>query len=216
MKRRQLAAVGVALALVACSDDDDASPTTTPETTVVDTSAPATTSTEPPPTTEAPTTTAAPSTTLSEEQLRAQIAADYLRSNELLDELTSNPTLDNLDARIAQIVAPGSTSYQELRAFVEGMVSRGERVVNGDPDYSTVTVERVELTGPPFQQATVIACVVTNRARIDGSGNTQQGTGQLVAIRTSETVVPTANGWLPTGPVMELWSAAEVIECPAQ
>ena len=37
-------------------------------------------------------------------------------------------------------------------------------MVFGNPDYSTVTVEMVELVGePPYSEATVTACLVNNR-----------------------------------------------------
>ncbi len=89
--------------------------TSVPETTVPATEAPATTAS--PATTESTTTTVeATTTTVDVEALKAQIAADYLRSWELRRELTANPTLDGLDEQLAQISAPGSEDYATLQS----------------------------------------------------------------------------------------------------
>ena len=66
---------------------------------------------------------------------------------QLQEDLVSNPTLDGLDERLAQFVVPGSDAYNASRRSSRSLVAHGERVVNGDPDYSTVTVEMVELVG---------------------------------------------------------------------
>jgi hypothetical protein len=181
------------------------------DTTTVATTAPPTT----PPSTTPPPTTRAPTTTLTDDELKAQIAADYMRSSELLDELASNPTLDGLDERLAQIAAPGSVAAEDLRAFIVGMVERGERVINGAPDYSTVEVESVEFVGAtPYIEATVTYCLVTNRIRIDSAGMPQPGTGGLIASREFQTVQPTPNGWLPSSRITEIWGEVGASECP--
>ena len=145
------AAVAALVTVAGCSgDDDEAGGSTEP---AVESSV--TEATEPPPettsvpSTQAPTTTsttAPPSTTISEEELKAQIAADYQRSWQLRRELTENPTLDNLDATLAQISAPGLGGLQHApRAFVTDLVTLGERVVPGTPDEFRLDVEQVDL-----------------------------------------------------------------------
>ena len=57
------------------------------------------------------------------EALKAEIAADYLRSWELRRELTENPTLEGLDEKLAQISAPGSEDYANLQNLVVELVS---------------------------------------------------------------------------------------------
>ena len=119
--------------------------------------------TESPATTESTTTTVEPTTTTVDvEALKAEIAADYLRSWELRRELTANPTLDGLDEKLAQISAPGSEDYDnasELRST--SWSRRGERVVAGTPDEFRIDVESVELVGePPHQEAVVTICFV--------------------------------------------------------
>jgi hypothetical protein len=164
-----------------------------------------------------PTTTAATptSTTLPTRELKAQIAADYERASKLLDELATNPTLENLDARLARIVAPGSRADADVEGFVRDLVASNERVIDNDPDYSTIEVERVELRGkPPYERATVTSCWVSNRLRIDADGNRIAGTGALVAARQIEPVELTQQGWLPSGRIRDAWEGTEVTERP--
>lgn len=212
MRQASMAALAGALLLVSCSDGDaepgtipvppsDAATTGAPvDTTTPSTGPPASTAvvqqTEPtvtptdasPASTSTTTTEVRTTTTISERALKAKIAADYERSAELLDELASNPTLENLDARLAEITAPGTSPYRNIKAFISGMVERNERVINGEPDYSTAEAEMVKLQGdPPHKEAVVTFCVVTNRVRIDEGGNPQPGTGNLAAIRGSAT-----------------------------
>ena len=56
-----------------------------------------------------------------------------------------NPTLDDLDAKLAQISAPGSANYTTLQSFVNELVTLGERVVPGTPDEFRIDVESVDL-----------------------------------------------------------------------
>ena len=219
MRRRHLLVLAAATLLaVGCSDDDDSDSTgaaTTPppeSTTAPTTDAPATTDE---PTTTVATTTVAPTTTLDVEALKAQIAADYERSAELLDELVSNPTVDGLDEKLAMIMTPGTEPYEGVREFVVAMVERGERVVNGVPDHSSTTVENVELVGePPYTEAIVTSCAVTNRARVDSQGIIQEGTGILVAIRNRGNVQLTPNGWLPSSLLTGLEQGEGLTACP--
>ena len=216
--RRLGVLLAVTLAVAACTNDDDADETTVPATTPSSTESPTTdapTTTDARTTTEATTTTAAPTTTVDVEALKAQIAADYERSAELLDELVSSPTLEGLDERSALIMAPDTEAFNGVKEFVQGMVERGEHVVNGEPDYSTTTVEGVELVGsPPYTQAVVTSCVVTNRARVDSQGIVQEGTGILGAIREQSDVALTANGWLPSSSLTSLGEVVGGTECP--
>ncbi len=115
------AAVAALITVAGCSgDDDEAGDPTEP---AVESAATETTE-SPPETTSAPSTeatttttstTVPPTTTISEEALKAQIAADYQRSWQLRRALTENPTLDDLDATLAQISAPGSADYSDAR-----------------------------------------------------------------------------------------------------
>jgi len=219
-KVRALVTLAVAVSVAtACSGDDDETEPSVPATTAaVTTEAP--TSTDPPTTTEPTTTTAAPTTalppttTVDVEALKAQIAADYERSYELLDELVSNPTLDGLGDRLALFLAPGSDSYNSVRTFVEELVASDERVVNGDPDLSSVTVEMVELVGsPPYVEATVTACSIDNRLRVDAAG-TPLEEPLLFAIRQRQVVQLTPNGWLPASRLTGLEQGDGITECP--
>jgi len=219
---RAMAALAVLVAaLAACNSDDEAEPDTTPPpTTAAATTEPTDPPTTPestaaPTTTDSPTTTQAPTTTVDVEALKAQIAADYERSWELFDELVTNPTLEGLDEQLAFISAPGTENFANKRAFVEELVSTGDRVVNGQPDYSTDEVEIVELLGtPPYTSARVTFCSVSNRQRIAPDGAVL--ISGLTAARRSETVVLTPNGWLPDATGVETWGGLEVTECAPQ
>jgi hypothetical protein len=212
-------AVAVSVATACSGDDDGAEPGTTTAstpavtTTEPETTEPAATTTDPPTTSASPTTLPA-TTTLDVEALKAQIAADYERAWQSHEELVTNPTLDQLDDRLAQFVAPGSDSFNSVKAFVERLVADGQRVINGDPDYSTVTVEMVELIGgPPYAEATVTACQVTNRIRVDSAGVPAQEPA-LIAIRQQQTVQRTLNGWLPSSNLTGLEQGDGITECP--
>jgi hypothetical protein len=209
-----LALVLGVLALVGCTGDDDAADDTTTTSAPAVSSAPATD----PPTTTAPTTTTttvATPTTPSVEDLKAQIAADYERAAELRDELTRNPTLDGLEEKAALISAPGSPDYTAMVTLIQEMVERGERIVPGEPDLNTTTVELVELSTDSADVATVTACEVFNDRRIGPNGETIGDTGILSALRIRQQVQRTPNGWLPASAYEPLAGAEEVTECPA-
>lgn len=203
---------------VACDSggDDEAEPTipTAPETTTPETTTarPDTTS---PPTTEATTTVATVPPTTTEDDLKAQIAADYVRSWELREEIALNPTLDNLDARVAEIAAVGTPEFDALRVFVEELVATGERVVPNEPDVFTVTVKGVTLLGStPYKEADVLVCYVDNRVRVDAAGQSTGASGELFANQGSDSVSLTDLGWLPDGDYRITWTGLGVTECP--
>jgi hypothetical protein len=205
MTRRWLGAAAFVLVavLAACNGDDDDAvvessvpPTTTvPETTELPETTEATTTTSGStiPTTEASTTTAV--------DVEAQVAADYLRVQQALEDLNRAPTLENLDERVSAIAVPGSAGHSQILSAVQQSVAAGERIVAGDPDYSDVIVEAVELPeGPAGEDAVVTACVVTNEAVVNAEGDVLDGTGRLIAARIRDTLQRTSNGWLLTAP----------------
>ena len=214
---RLLRVVGVlalAGAMAGCSGDDDAGDTTTtaaPTTAVATTESPPTTSA--PPTTAAP-TTAAPSTTLSAEALKAQIAEDYERAAKLRDELTRNPTLEGLEEQAALIAAPGSPAHSGLLELVREMVERGERLVPGDPDLNSTTVEIVEISAESPDVATVTVCVGNNDLRVGPSGEAVEAVAPYAA-RIIQQVSQTPQGWLPASPFELVAGAEGTTECPA-
>lgn len=223
MQRRTgpiLVALATSLFAAACTGGDDSAAsstaaatmaTATVESTVPPTDPP---TTLPPETTSAP-STAAPTTTVDVEALKAQIAADYQRSWQLRLEITENPTLDGLDDKLAQIAVPDSVSYQGLRDAVTEMVAEGRRTARGVPDQFSITVESVELLGqPPFAEAVLTYCYVTNRVNLDAAGNVIPGSEGLYAARRRENVRATGNGWLPFGLVTPLWENVDVTVCP--
>jgi hypothetical protein len=193
--RTLAAAAVVAVALAGCTDDDEASPTTTaapPATTEVasvpTTAEPSTTSaTSPPP------STAMPTTTLDVEALKAQIAADYLKTEQASEDLSRNPTLDGLDEKVAAIATPGSSQFESVRQSVQNLVARGERVAPGTPDYSEASVESVELDGGGAAQVT--ACLVTNQVLVDSSGQTVGGLNDVTAAKVRQPMERAAEGW---------------------
>jgi hypothetical protein len=193
--RTLAAAAVVAVALAGCTDDDDASPATTtaaPVTTeVATTSVPSTTSATT--TTTSPTTTPAPSTTVDVVALKAQIAADYLTTEQASEDLSRNPTLDRLDEKVAAIATPGSTQFESVRQSVQNLVARGQRVAPGTPDYSESSVESVELDEDGAAQVT--ACLVTNQVLVDSSGQTVGGLSDVTAAKIRQPMERTAEGW---------------------
>jgi hypothetical protein len=198
MVRRPLAStVAVAVLAVgaaACSDDDAAPPTTTasPVTTAATTTAPPVTTAA----TTAATTTLPPTTTVDVEAIKAQVAADYLKTAQAVEDLLRNPTLDDLDARLAEIAVPGSFMDTGIRQTIEAYVANGQHVVPGSPDYSDSTVESVELVGSPADgRATVRVCVVTNSKLVDSSGLVVGGISSLTAAELEQPMQLTADGW---------------------
>ncbi len=189
-------------------DDDTADPTITPA--PIESTEAAVVTISPP--TTVPPTTLPPTTTVDIEALKSQIAADYQRSWQLRNELSRNPTLENLDERIAQISAPGSEDAMDLKEVIEDAVATGERTVPGDPDLFRIDVENIEISGSPPSQAVITVCFVGNANLVDSQGNVING--GLMATRSRETVVPTANGRLPNGFFIDLWGGSGVAECP--
>jgi hypothetical protein len=190
-----VAAVVLGAVVAACGDDDDATPTTTstPATTELATTVPATTD---PATTSSPPTTAAPTTTVDVETLKAQIAADYLKTAQAIKALTRDPTLDRLEDRLAEIAVPGSYVFDAVRTNVQSLVSKGQHVAPGTPDYSDTIVEDVELLGAPSQgRAEVTVCLVTNQVLVDSSGQQVGGLSSVTAAKVREPMQRTRDGW---------------------
>lgn len=227
LTRATLVAAALTTVAAGCSSggsEDETEPSTTnpPSTVPVTTTTVApTTTTEPAPTTtvpesteptDPPTTPATAPPTTTEEALKAQIAADYVRSWELRNELTSNPTLDNLDARVAEIAAVGTPEFDSLKAFVEELVAIGERTAPGDPDIFSVTVEDVTIDSS--FQAKVTVCYVDNRLRLNSAGEPTGEFDELIALRGLDTVFSTDSGWLPADQIEISWSSIGVTSCP--
>jgi hypothetical protein len=215
MTRRWLGAAAFVLVVVltACNgDDDDAAvvESSAPETTVPETTS------EPPDTTEATTTTTSTTvepttTTVDEEALKAQIAEDYLRAEQAFEDLIRNPPSEGLDERAAAVAVPGSALHGEIVASIEQRIATGERIVPGNPDYSDVFVEDVELTGDGAAEVT--ACVVTNQLRIDASGQPVGSTGGLFAARIRQPLQLTPQGWLKSSPQIRVDIQQGVASC---
>lgn len=205
--------LAVALALTACSDgDDDTDPGTTPPPTAATTEPPATTT--PVATTEpaAPTTSPAPPTTVDEETLKAQIAEDFVATEQAREDLTRNPTEDDLDGRVQEVAAPGSTSFDRLRDFVRELVATEERIVPGSPDYSEVVeVESVELVSE--SQALVTACLVSNQVRAPRSAPVPATNTRLQAARIEQPMTWTPSGWRQSGDPAGLTIEEDVTSC---
>jgi hypothetical protein len=204
------AALSIALTANACSNGDDADPSTTTEL-----AAPTTTSTQPPattpvPTTPAPTTaatTAAPTTTVSPttpvDDLKAQIAADYVAAHEGVSAMLAAPSADDIDGRLALFAAPGTPYFEAVKANLLEHVRLNEVTVPSDPPYNFVTVESVELLGAePVLAARLTVCQVDNLKRVLPASASPVGEevlvygGELNARRFSSHVVLTPNGWL--------------------
>jgi hypothetical protein len=208
--------VVVALVVTSCSGDDNADPTaaSTPVTTVPATAAPTTVAV---PSTLPPTTStlAATSSTLDPgEALKAEVAAAFVRTEQLREDLSRAPTLDGLEDKLAMIAVPGSPTYIVYLDFFQGLVERGERVVPGTPDSSEVRVESVEFVGDPSDgQAVVTACDVTNEARVGPDGSVIEGSGGLLAARIKVPMQRTDSRWLQTGEATRVSIQREVTEC---
>jgi hypothetical protein len=186
------AAMLLVLVAAACNgDDDDAVESSVPETTA----APAA---SPPETTEATTTTESTTTTVEATtttvDVEAQIAQDYLRVQQALEDLSRNPGVPDLEAAVSAIAVGGSPAYESILDSIRERLATGERLVPGDPDYSDIFVELVEID-PSGQRADVTACVVTNQVRLDANGQ-PIGAPELFAARIRQTVEETSAGWL--------------------
>jgi hypothetical protein len=209
LKRTFALAVALAAASTsaACDADDTATTTTTQSAvvattaaTVTTTTAPATTAPEPSTTTTTVATTPPPPPTTSVDDLKAQIAADYVASQQRLAELEAAPTLDDLEARLATIAAAGSEYYEHLLSYVQELVQLGDVVIPNDPPVNTVTVESVVLEDD--DSATLTVCEANNLKRVTPPENSPVGEevlvggGELAAKRRHVRVVNSANGWV--------------------
>jgi hypothetical protein len=212
------AAVLAASLAAACSSDPDADPAPT-TTAVAPDSAPQSSAPDPPtsvppdsPTTSstAPstTTTVPVPTTASPDQVKAEVAAAYLDLDAKLVQLLMHPTLDGLDVKAAEIAVPGSPYYTALVDRVSTLVAKGQFAARNTPDIQSVTVESVDLLGGvPGQEATAIACEVSNLLTMTGPDNPVVpgssipvgGTGELVAYRLTQRLQRTASGWRHVG-----------------
>ena len=200
MVKRPLASTVVvamlAVGFAACGDDDDSAPTTILPPVTTDATTVASTA---PPTTESTTTTTTtlpPTTTVDVEAIKAQVAADYLKTAQAVEDLLRNPTLDNLDARLAEIAVPGSPSFTGIQATVQDDVSKGQHVAPGSPDYSDSSVESVEIVGDPAEgRAVVTVCLVTNSILVDSNGQKVGGTSAVTAAKFTQPMQRTTDGW---------------------
>jgi hypothetical protein len=194
------AAVAVAvISLVTACDDASTTATTVtiaPARTTSSNSTPGTSAASTSTTTSTTTTTVAVTTTTTLDDLKAQIAADFQRSYLRRADLVNAPTLDNLDLHVAEVAAPGSDAFATLVAYIQDLVRLGDRVVPNDPDIFSVTVENIEFVGePPYKQANVTSCRVSNRKRVTPAEAAPAGTetlvgdtGKLIAKRVIEPV----------------------------
>jgi hypothetical protein len=116
--------------------------------------------------------------------------------------MLENPSLEDLEARVAQVHPVDSPAYQSLIERVQELVQLGHRVVPNDPDLLSVTVEAVELVGtPPYTEAVVTVCEVTNRKEVTVTSPTSEvpappGTPSVDVARYDEPVRLADNGWL--------------------
>lgn len=201
----------LALGVAACSSDDGGDPlstltdpptttstlppaTSTTTTVTATTLAPATTTTTPP-TTPPPTT--------SVDDLKAQIAADYVRAYERISALLAAPSPDGLDDHLATMAAPGSPYFDAVHRRVLELASLGDVVIPADPPHNEVTIESIELLGgEPYVSASLTVCQVDNLKQVTPAANSPVGEeivasgGELNAKRFKSHVVLTASGWL--------------------
>jgi hypothetical protein len=198
--KRPLASTVVVAVLVfaACGDDDDSAPTTilppatTEATTTVASTAPPTTES----TTTTITTTLPPTTTVDVEAIKAQVAADYVKTDQALEDLLRIPTTEGLESRLAAIAVPGSFVSESVRATIEEYVAKGEHLAPGTPDYSDSTVEAVDFSGNPSEgRADVVVCAVTNSVVVDASGAQVGGVTAVTAARLRQPMQLTSGGW---------------------
>jgi hypothetical protein len=201
----------VLISVIAACNSGAAAPTTTvvPARPTSQASTPATTAdrTSTSTSTSTTTTTTIPATTTTTlDDLKAQIAADFERVYLHTFDFFATPSLDHLDDRLAEIAVPGSGAFAARKAYIEDLVRLGDRVVPNVPDILKVTIENVELIGaPPYKEAKVTSCKVTNRKRVTPAENSPVSieagvgdSGKLVAERTVAPVQLTSSGWLPT------------------
>jgi hypothetical protein len=211
--KRPLASTVVVAVLVfaACGDDDDSAPTTilppgTTESTTTSTSTTTTTTTT--------TTTLPPTTSVDVEAIKAQVAADYVKTAQAVEDLLRNPTLDNLDARLAEIAVPGSFVSNGIRSTIQNYVANGQHAAPGTPDYSDWTVESVDLIGGLADgRADVTACLVTNSVLVDSTGQTVGGVRTLTAAKIRQPMQVTSEGWRQSDQATALSQQEDTATC---
>jgi hypothetical protein len=201
----------LALGVTSCSGDDvdplstltDPPTTTTTPPPATSTTTTAVTTTQPPTTTSPPDTTTTPPATTSVDDLKAQIAADYVRAYEGISALLAAPSTEGLDQRLATLAAPGSPYFEAVRSRVIELERLGDVVVPADPPHDEVTVETVELVGAePYTAAALTVCQVDNLKQVTPASNSPVGEeiitsgGELIANRFTSHVVLTPEGWL--------------------
>ena len=202
---KKLALLGAAMTClaVACSSSPATSESTTTAATIAATT---TTVTLAATTTAAPTTIPAPTTTLSpDDQLKAQIAADYEQAFFNLIQLFENPLSVDDDLALASIAVRDSEQFNQLKGRLEELRLIGDVISGSDPDTNQVIVESVELVGsPPYQEANLTVCEILNLAQVTPAANSPTGKEILVggtemrsATRLVEAVRLTDIGWLP-------------------
>ena len=179
---KKLALLGAAMTClaVACSSSPATSESTTTAATTI--AATTTTVTLPATTTAAPTTIPAPTTTLSpDDQLKAQIAADYEQAFFNLIQLFENPLSVDDDLALASIAVRDSEQFNQLKGRLEELRLIGDVISGSDPDTNQVIVESVELVGsPPYQEANLTVCEILNLAQVTPAANSPTGKEILV------------------------------------
>jgi hypothetical protein len=130
------------------------------------------------------------------------------------------PSLDDLESRAADIGAPGSDYYNAVLERVRTLVQFGDIVRPNDPEISFAEVREVQLVGdPPYTQAVVTVCDVSNDMRVTPAENAPSGTesrvgedaGRLVAALADTPMVLTDRGWVRTDHPLdgEVWIGAD-------
>ena len=220
---KKFALLGAAMTClaVACSSSPATSESTTTAATTI--AATTTTVTLAATTTAAPTTVPAPTTTLSpDDQLKAQIAADYVSAFDSRIAMLENPRLDAIDDAIAQFAVPGSENANRAKRFVEELVATGDIFVENDTQLTAVYVEAVTPVGTaPYSEAIVTVCEIFDHRRITpaavsptGKDILVGGTDGLVVFRTDEPLRLTSSGWRPYRDRRDVTSFQGVLRCP--
>ena len=203
---KKLALLGAAMTCVAvaCSSSPATSESTTTAATTI--AATTTTVTLAATTTAAPTTVPAPTTTLSpDDQLKAQIAADYVSAFDRNDAIFADPSQGDLESLLAEVVVAGSPQYSSRLTRLLELRNLGDQVRRIEPFITMVTVENVELLGSaPYTDAVVTVCEVLNLEQVTPAKNSPTGKdipvggeGSPRVTRLSEPVQLVNGRWLP-------------------
>ena len=198
--RRWLGAVVLVLVAAACNgDDDDAVETSVPETTAVTTEPPATTE-APPETTESTTSTTAEATTttVDVEALKAQIAADYLRSQQALEDLSreSRRSTDLEAAVSCRSPSPGLRALSDhRRVHSRPTCDRRADRRRVTPTTPTSSSSRSRSTVGPTRPTCHGLLRRRTQSRID-AGRSADRRGDVLAARVRQTMAATSAGWL--------------------